>query len=194
MILRTNLATRPFYNERAVRLALFGFAAAVALFTLINVGQFLRLSASERRLGSAVADSEREADRLRAEAARIRTQIDPKELAVVSAAAQEANGIIDRRAFSWTELFNRFEATLPPDVRIRSVQPRTDRNSFVVAVVVEARRVEDIDAFIEALEQIGGFQNVRPVEEATTEDNLLEAVVEGVYVPPARGKEASQGD
>ena len=36
-------------------------------------------------------------------------------------AAREANALIDRRAFSWTELLNQFQATLPPDVRIGGV-------------------------------------------------------------------------
>ena len=39
---------------------------------------------------------------------------------------RQANELIDRRTFSWTELFNPFEATLPPDVRITSVRPRVD--------------------------------------------------------------------
>ena len=42
------------------------------------------------------------------------------------AAAREANQLIDRRAFSWTDLFNRFEETLPADVRIVAVTPQVD--------------------------------------------------------------------
>ena len=40
-----------------------------------------------------------------------------------SRAAQEANALIDQRTFSWTELFNQIEATLPPDVMLTSVRP-----------------------------------------------------------------------
>ena len=185
-MLRTNLATRPFYNERVVQVIVGTVAAVVIAFTLFNVIELVRLSASQSRLGSHAADAEREAARLRAEASRIRTQIDPKELEVVSLAAREANGIIDRRAFSWTELFSRFEQTLPPDVRIKAVQPRLEKGVFIVAVVAQARRVEDLDTFIEALEGTGAFSNVRPVEESTNTDGLLEAAIEGIYTAAVR--------
>ena len=185
-MLGTNLASRPFYNERAVQLAVVIVGILVIALTLFNVGELVRLSGRQSRLGSHAANAEREADRLRAEAARIRTQIDPKDLRVVSGAAREANAIIDRRTFSWTELFSRFEAALPPDVRIKAVQPRLEKGTFTVAVIAEARRVEDLDRFIEALEKTGAFHNVRPVEESTNQDGLLEAVIEALYAAPER--------
>jgi len=40
--------------------------------------------------------------------------------------AREANALIDRRTFSWTELLNQFQSTLPPDVRIAGVAPQID--------------------------------------------------------------------
>lgn len=186
-MLRTNLSTRPFYNVRAVRVAIAVVAAAVLAVTLFNVVQLVRLTAAQRTLGSRAAAAEEEAQRLRAEAARIRSQINPAELTVVAEAAREANEIIDRRAFSWTELFTKFESTLPPDVRITAVRPRLQDDDFLVSVGVEARRAEDLDAFMEALEDRGGFHNVLAVAEQVGDDGLLQAIVEGTYVPPARG-------
>ncbi|MBI4886412.1 MAG: hypothetical protein HY824_04930 [Acidobacteria bacterium] len=184
-MLRTNLATRPFYNVRAVQIGLGAAIAVVVGVTVFNAVEIGRLSASQYTLGARAAQAERDAARLRAEAVRIRAQIDPQELQVVASAAREANAIIDRRAFSWTDLFAEFEATLPPDVRVTTVQPRLDRNSFIIAVGVEARRSEDLDAFIEALEGRGAFHNVLSVQEQTTTAGLLQAVVEGVYIPPS---------
>ena len=186
-MLRTNLSTRPFYNVRAVHAALAAAAAVILIFTLFNVVQIVRLTLSQRTLGASAADAEQEAARLRGEAAKIRAQINPQELEVVAGAAREANRIIDQRAFSWTELFAQFEATLPPDVRITAVQPRLDReNAFIVAVGIQARRAEDLDTFVEALEDGGTFHNVLAVTEQTGEDGRIEAIVEGTYVPPPR--------
>ena len=191
-MLRTNLSTHPFYNVRAVHAALGAAAASVLVFTLFNAVQIVRLAFSQQTLGASAAEAEQEAARLRSEAARIRAQINPEELAVVANAAREANRIIDQRAFSWTELFAQFEATLPPDVRITAVQPRLDRESaFVVAVGIQARRAEDLDAFVEALETGGTFHDVLAVKEQTGDEGLIEAIVEGTYVPPAR--EAAPG-
>ncbi len=169
MSLRTNLATRPFYNVRAVHASIIALAVVVLGLTLFNAVELVRLTASQRTLGARAADAEGEADRLRGEAARIRTQINQKELEVVASAAREANSIIDRRAFSWTELLQQLEATLPDDVRITTVQPRLDRNVFKVGIVAEARQAEDIAAFIEALEKTGAFRNVVPLEQQTDE-------------------------
>jgi hypothetical protein len=147
----------------------------------------VRLALSQQTLGASAADAEQEAARLRSEAAKIRAQINPEELEVVASAAREANRIIDQRAFSWTELFAQFEATLPPDVRITAVQPRLDKESaFVVAVGIQARRAEDLDTFVEALENGGTFHNVLAVTEQTGDEGLIEAIVEGTYVPPPR--------
>jgi len=170
-----------------VQIALGVAGTIVLAVTLFNVVQIARLAMSQRSLGARAAEAEEEAVRLRAEAARIRAQINPQELQVVANAAREANQIIDQRAFSWTELFAQFEATLPPDVRVRAVQPRLEREgSFIVAIGVEARRAEDLDAFIEALETAGAFHNVLAVQELTGTSGLIEAIVEGTYAPPSR--------
>jgi Tfp pilus assembly protein PilN len=183
-MLRTNLSTRPFYNERAVTLGLAGLAVLVGVFTLYNVSALVSLSRRHTALRAEIATSERRATELRQQAARVRAAIDPSALAAVSTAAHEANQLIDRRTFSWTELFNRFEATLPPDVRISAVKPSIDpEGRFVVSMTVVARRVEDIDAFIEALEKTGSFSGVLSRTERTNEDDMIEAELAGVYLP-----------
>jgi Tfp pilus assembly protein PilN len=182
-MLRTNLSTRPFYNQRAVQVALTAMVVLVLGVTGFNTAQLVRLTASQRSLGAHAAESEREAARLRTEAAAVRAQINPKELETVASAAREANGIIDQRAFSWTDLLGQFEQTLPDNVRITAVQPRLDPDGhFIVGMTVQARRAEDLDAFIEALEKTGAFRNVTPLQEQTTDQGLLEAVVEGTYI------------
>jgi hypothetical protein len=183
-MLRTNLSTRPFYNERAVTLAVIGVGLLVGLFTLYNITTLVSLSRRHTEMRAEIATSERRATELRRQAARVRAAIDPAALAAVSTAAHEANQLIDRRTFSWTELFNRFEATLPPDVRISAVKPSIDADGrFVVAMTVVARQVEDIDAFIEALEKTGSFSEVLSRSERTNDDDMIEAELAGVYLP-----------
>jgi hypothetical protein len=50
-------------------------------------------------------------------------------------------------------------------------------------VAIEARRIESVDGFIEALEALGTFKNVLPSEEQTNDAGLIEAVLEGRYLP-----------
>jgi hypothetical protein len=181
-MLRTNLSTRPFYNVGAVRTAVGAATAVLLLFAIFNGVRLVRLTMTERSLGGHAVEAEREATRLRSEAATIRAQINPAEVAVVAAAASEANRIIDQRAFSWTGLFSQFESTLPPDVRILEVQPSLDSDGVLhVTIAAQARRVEDLDMFVEALEQSGTFRDVLPGAEETNEQGLIDASVEGIY-------------
>ena len=182
-MLRTNLSTRPFYNVRAVRAVLGLFGLVVVAFTLFNVVQLASLSARQRTLSADAVRAENEAARLRSQAAAFRARIDPRELASVSADAKEANAIIDRRAFSWTTLFSQFEQALPPDVRITAVQPRREQDgTFAVNIGVQARRVEDVEAFIQALEAGTPFKEVLAREEQTGDNGLIEAIIDGKYL------------
>lgn len=185
-MLRTNLSTRPFYNVRAVQVGLGLLAALVVAATTFNVVQIVRLSAVQRTLGGRAAEAEAEAERLRSEAARIRGRIDARELETVAAAAREANTVIDQRVFSWTGLLSQLEATLPDDVRLKAITPGVEDGRFVIGLRVQARRVEDVEAFIEALETTGAFHDVLEVEEQPLENGLLEAIIKGAYLPSSR--------
>jgi len=185
-MLRTNLATRPFYNVQAVRVVLGLAGAAVLALVLFDVVQLLTLTASQQSLGARAMDAEAQAARLLAEANRTRSQIDTEELQTVANAAREANAIIDRRTFSWTTLFEHFEAMLPPDVRITAVQPGPGRDGATrVRVAVEARRAEDLDAFVEALEEGGKFRDALATQEVTSLDGVIQAAIEATYLAPA---------
>jgi hypothetical protein len=183
-MLRTNLSTRPFYNLRAVQAVLGVVGLLVLVLTLYNVVQLIRLSGSERALGARATEAEAEAARLRQEAASIRGRINARELADVTAAAQEAQGIIELRVFSWSDLFAQLEATLPEGVRLTNFQPRVDRDGrFRVALRVQARRVQDLDVFLGALEKTERFSDMLSAEEQVNEEGLINALVEGIYTP-----------
>ena len=185
-MLRTNLSTRPFYNIRAVHAALGLLALFVAAMTLLNLVQLVRLSTSERTLGARAQQAEEQAGRLREDAQRIRSQIDAKELNQVAAAAQEANDIIDLRTFSWSTLFSKIESTLPENVRLTNFRHEEDQQGrFIINLRVQARRVSDLESFIDALEKTGRFHEVLAAEEQTNQDGLINALVEGVYEPAA---------
>jgi Tfp pilus assembly protein PilN len=189
-VIRTNLSTRPFYNERVVHLWLAALALVVLGATAFNVSRVLRYSRSDTRLATQASRDESRAADLRQQAARLRASVDPKQVDFAAADARQANDLIDRRTFSWTELFNRFETTLPDDVRIASVRPHVDRDRGVVLTIsVTARGVDDVNTFIARLEETGAFENVRPAEEHTDEAGMLVSSLEVVYLPAA-GKPA----
>jgi Tfp pilus assembly protein PilN len=185
-VIRTNLSTRPFYNERAVHIALIVAAVLVVAATAFNVSRILRYSSSDTRLATQASRDEARAADLRQQAARLRASVDPKQVELASAGARQANELIDRRTFSWTELLNRFETTLPDEVRITSVRPRVDRDKRIqLRVNVVARGVDDVMEFMENLEATGAFQDVSPVDDHPDEQGQLQATLEMGYVPAA---------
>jgi Tfp pilus assembly protein PilN len=187
-VIRTNLSTRPFYNERMVYLWLGALAVVVAAATAFNVSRVLRYSRSDTQLATQASHDESRAVDLRRQAAQLRASVDPRQVDFAAADARQANELIDRRTFSWTELFNRFETTLPDDVRIASVRPRLDEErGILLNVSVLAKTVDDVNECIMNLEATGAFANVRPAEEHTDETGLMMSSLEVVYLP-AGGK------
>lgn len=193
-MIRNNLSTRPFYNAAAVQLWLAVAAAVVVLATLFNVVQVLRYSNSNTELVTRASNDEATARELRSRAQKLRSSVDVAQVDAVSEDARQANDLIDRRTFSWTELFNRFERTLPDDVRITSVQPSIDNDRRIVLNVnVLARGVDDVNQFMENLDGTGSFLELRSRQEQTTEDGQIESALEMVYRPSGEAAPSPPG-
>ena len=183
-MLRTNLSTRPFYNERGIHGLLGLTALLVVAFTIFNVTHIVLSSRQQSQSSSRADAAEARAEQLRARAAQARQALNTKQLEDISKAAREVNGIIDQRLFSWTDLLNRLSSTLPEHVRIVALRPRLERDDTVtVQMTVNGRSVEDVALFIKNLEETPAFSNVFAREDSTTEDGLVQAVLEGKYEP-----------
>lgn len=184
-MLTTNLSTRPFYNERAVHLTLAAAAVLIGAVTFFNATSAYSLSARQRELAARAERDARRAAALDDQAAAARRDINPREVQTVAAAAEEANALIDRRTFSWTELFNRIETTLPPEVMITSVRPDVRDGRVSVSIAIIGREVEHIGAFMERLEATGAFRELLSRQEEANEDGTYRAVLRGQYVAAA---------
>jgi Tfp pilus assembly protein PilN len=192
-VIRTNLSTRPFYNERAVHIVLLALAIVVAGATIFNVSRVIRYSRSDTELATQATRDEARAADLRQQAVRLRASVDPRQIDFASSDAREANDLIDRRTFSWTELFNRLETTLPDEVHITAVKPHIDRERGIILTInVLARSVDDMNLFIENLESTGAFGQVRVGEEHPNEQGLFESVLEAPYLPESGRPVASK--
>ena len=180
-MLRSNLATRPFYNERATHVVLGLAGAIILLITILNVTRIITLSQHNTELSGRVNADRAEAQRLTGEAARIRRTINKDELDLVVGAAQEANILIDQRTFSWTEFFNQIEATIPPDVMLTSVRPSFKDGITHVMMIVVGRQEADITEFMEKLEATGSFDKIFVASAELTDDGVRRATIESEY-------------
>lgn len=179
-----NLATRPFYNARAVHAALLLVTALVLAATAFDAWEFLQLRGTRAELQARIESAQRRTQDLQGRAATIRASINTADLERTISTVEEANALIGLRVFSWTELLNHIEDTLPDTVRITAIRPRFDRTAGMsVAIVVVARNVEGINTFIEKLESAGAFAGLLSRDEFVKEDGTIQATLEGRYVP-----------
>jgi hypothetical protein len=165
-MLRTNLSTRPFYNERGVRAGLLALGVLALGLTLFNALEIVQLQGQSRDARQTIAQNEAQSRDMLEKARVIRRSIDRTKLNTVQIAAREANALIDRRTFSWTELLNQFQSTLPADVRIAGVMPQVDE---------DGRR----------LVQITIFSRVLPRSDRPDDTGTIQTELQAYYKPTA---------
>jgi len=151
-----NLARRPFRNERLPTLVLAVSCAALAGGTARHVLLARDLLPGRARdVESRVVALETDIATLRAESAEL-LRLDASPEALKEWAAIE--GLVDRRAFSWTGLFAALEGALPPGVKLVSVSPQTKAGRTDLSLAAVGRRTEDALALLQSLQAHEGFE------------------------------------
>lgn len=183
-MLKGNLATRPFYNERLVSLLIAGLAALVFALSLFNGLQLWNLTRERATLAEQTSANQAEAVRIRQEAAAEIQRADNAGLAALAADSREANSYLNRRAFSWTNFFAFIERTLPRNVRLISVTPGVDDNgNFQVVLVLVARDPDDLDDLVESMLDTGRFYDVFPPSVQANPDGTFGVLLQASYLP-----------
>jgi hypothetical protein len=156
-MLRGNLASRPFYNERLVTLAIVLGVVAVLALTAFNASQILALSRQRAAFKADQARDDGEAATVNQATLSVQKSVDQVRLAALARQTREANDLIDERTFSWTIFLDHIEKTLPIDARLMSVAPRVNRGEFEIGMSVNARKFEDLEDFVDKLLATGVF-------------------------------------
>lgn len=184
-MLRTNLSTRPFYNERAVHAIAAAIAIIVLAVTAWQIVRVVRLSRHKTELNAAIARDRAETDARNRDAAVIRRGLDQKQLTLVAADAKEANQLIEQRTFSWTQLFNHLQATLPEDVMLTAIHPEFEEGQTFISMSIQGKGEEVIDEFWQRLSKTGAFHNIE-WSGLTVADGIHKIEMTCVYTGNAR--------
>jgi hypothetical protein len=184
-MLKGNLSSRPFYNERLVSAGLLLAAVLILALTAFNVYKLQALSAQRAELKARIDRNNNQAQQIEHGTATVQRSVDRATLVQLAESTQEANELIDQRAFSWTTFFGLIEKTMPFDLRLVSVAPRIERGNIRVTMMVVGRKPEDIDQLVDALQDTGSFYDLLAREkELNEDDNTYRGEVVGYYVPP----------
>jgi hypothetical protein len=199
-MLRGNLSSRPFYNEQLVSAGLAVVGMLALALTAFNGYKLYSLSAERSMLKQRIAHDAAQAQEIERGAVTLQRAVDRQTLAQLAGSTQEANALIDARTFSWTTFFGMIEKTMPMDLRLVAVAPRIDKGTVKVTMSVVARKVDDIETFVDALQDTGAFRDViQKVTDRNEEDSTYHAEVVCSYLPagrsdaPARARPARGG-
>ena len=178
-MLKLNLATRPFYNERVIDSVLL-LLGIVALVLMVAGGRTVfQLSNTYTDVVRMAELSETQVGTVTQEMVALNQSVSEDELEALRLSAAEANRLIDQRVFSWTELFNIIEQTLPNRVMLTGLRPIRNSGSMTLTIGVIGERITDIEQFIEDLEATGSVGNVLARQEQRTEDGMYSAQLIG---------------
>ena len=179
-----NLATRPFYNERAVHWVI-GLIATIGIALFVGGG--LRMARLARDRTETVFRVE-QADRVRAElisrTEQIISKTTPDALDALSVDVQEVSELIDRRVFSWTAFFNLLEESLPEDVRVTELRPDIADGAMSVSIGVLGRDLATVSDFVQSLERSGYFGDVLTRQAELSDQGIYRATIQGRYLRP----------
>ena len=179
-----NLATRPFYNERAVHLVLAALGLAIVAILALEVARFAALSRAFGELTLAAETAESEAAAVATRTSRLEREMPGDATTALVLAAEEVNRLIEQRLFSWTAFFNVIEQTLPAGVMLTAVRPDADEAGTSVDLAVIGRTVAAIEDFIRRLEETGVFADVLARQGELNEEGMYRAQLRGRLVRP----------
>ena len=183
-MLRGNLSTRPFYNERFVTIAMALIGLAALALAAFNVSELVALSKRRSELTTKIARDAAETRKIQGETDGLRRTVDPTTLKKLAGSTREANGLIDQRTFSWTIFFGLIEKKLPLDVRLVAVSPKVEKGVFTVTMIVVSKSAADLSTFDDALQEDGTFYDVLPSAFQQNDDGTLTATIVSAYNPP----------
>jgi type IV pilus assembly protein PilN len=188
MRLDINLATRPYEDAREFWMRWGLLVGALGVLTLALLIFAVRgwTQAGRDRHEIAQLDAQiAERDRERAQDQAILDQAANRSTRDQS---QFLNGLIQRKSFSWTRVFEDLERVMPPNLHVVSLRPElNDQNQMQLDMKVAG---DSRGAFVELVHRMEGskrFQGAQVVQEGSEPSGVVATVV-SIYVPDSPEK------
>ncbi|MBI3474202.1 MAG: hypothetical protein HY010_00585 [Acidobacteria bacterium] len=187
MRLDINLATRPYEDARefwarwGIGVGLLGLLTAVLLgFAVLGWVKAGRDRQAIQHLQQQIADRDREraaAEQLLALDANRSTRDQ----------SQFLNELIQRKAFSWTRVFEDLEKVMPSSLHVVALKPElNDQNQLELEMKVAADNRAGAVDLVHRMEGSKHFQGAQLVQEGSSENGAgVSATIVAVYVPDA---------
>jgi type IV pilus assembly protein PilN len=193
MRLDINLATRPYEDAREFWLRWGLGVGLLGLLTLILLGWAISGWSHAGRDRHNIAQLEQQIAAREQERASAQSVLDQPGNRSTRDQSQFLNGLIQRKAFSWTRVFEDLERVMPPNLHVVSLRPELNEQN---QMELQMRVVGDTrGAAVELVHRMEGskhFRGAQLTEERMNGDagtGVLASVV-SVYVPDAADRSA----
>jgi len=156
-----NLARQPAENLRRVRLLWGGGLVAAAALLLVLATISLVGWLGSRPIQAQTDALHAQMAPLLAEQARARAPLSDPQVRAALGQADFFNQLIDRKAISWTLLFERLEQITPDGVELVSLRPLVRDGAQAVDIRFASEQLPPAIAFVHQLESSGDFTDAR---------------------------------
>jgi Tfp pilus assembly protein PilN len=110
--------------------------------------------------------------------------------------SQFLNGLIQRKSFSWTRVFEDLEQVMPPNLHVASLRPElTEQNQMQLDMRVMGNSRSAAVELVHRMEGSRHFRDAQLVAETLSGESgtTIVASVTAIYVPDSVGKSADKG-
>lgn len=197
VIAKLNLASQPFRN-RTLPWAVAVLVSVVSLLALVFI------FAEYRRVRAEADASERQVQALRAERAALERQAAEIKQAIPREQQQTleaAHALVERKSFSWSQLFADLERALPSTVRVsrinvREVSQRGEQTTADLDMTVVGRTPNDVIGMISEMGRVGIFRAIPLTENQRSGkgESGYEWTLDVNYVQRSRSRGNPAGD
>jgi len=186
MRLDINLATHPYEDAREFWARWGSVVGLLAVLTLLLLGWAVRSWTNAGRDRNSISQLQEQIAKRDRERAEAQSFLDMSANRSTRDQSQFLNGLIRRKSFSWTRVFEELEQVVPQNLHVTSLRPElNDQNE----VQLDMRVVGDTrGAAVELVHRMEGskhFQNAQLVQEAGNDNGSVTATVISIYIPDA---------
>jgi type IV pilus assembly protein PilN len=191
-----NLATQPYQDARRFWLRWGGALVALGLLTLILVYSALTGWVSARKDRDLIRQREAQIAARAQEKTQAEALLNRPEHRSTRDRSQFLNELFQRKAFSWTKVFEDLERVMPPRLHVVSIRPEMGSEAELnIKLVVAGESRERALDLVRKMEASQRFQQTRIDQERTESgqapgDNV-QFDINAVYVP--EGQSSSKG-
>lgn len=185
MRLRINLASEDYRKTRLLKVLLYVFSILLVGGGILQVQSYISYWGEHRYIEESLQNVE---DRRRALEKELRVSgMDTSEVGITAFTKQidTVNSLIAEKAFSWTLFLNELEFTVPRNISVMRLQPRSPEGTMTL--LGKAISLKDLTRFIIGLEDSQEFEEVFLKDQATDKEGFIEFTVEFKYRSTRQG-------